>query len=91
MECISDVWVNQFNQVGLPVALLAMMFYAIYRFARWIAPRIDTWVSNYIEIQDKKAKILEESSNKCVDMQTLNLEAVKELTVTLKLLERKIS
>lgn len=84
MECISDAWISYFNQIGLPVSLLIMMFYAIYRCVRWLAPRLDTWVNNYLEIQEKKSNIFQENSDKCITTQNRTLEAIEKLTNLIK-------
>lgn len=80
MECISDVWVNYFNQVGLPVALLVMLFYSVYRAIKWLAPKIDVWVNNYFAIQEQRSKIFQESSEKCLTTQVQILNAIEKLT-----------
>ena len=88
MECISDVWVNQFNQLGLPVALLFLMFYSLYRTVKWLAPKLDLWVNTYLAIQEQKSKTLQEFSEKCLANQTQTLTSLTKLSDQMESLQK---
>lgn len=51
---------------------------------------MDDWIQSYLAIQAAKAKILEESSKNCTELQTANLKAIIELTATLKAVEERL-
>lgn len=88
MECISDVWVEYFNQVGLPVALLFLMFYSLYRAVKWLAPKLDLWVNTYLAIQEQKSKTLQEFSEKCLANQTHTLTTLTKLSDQIESLQK---
>lgn len=88
MECISDVWVDQFNQLGLPVALLFLMFYSLYRVVKWLAPKLDLWVNTYLAIQEQKSKTLQEFSEKCLANQTQTLTSLTKLSDQMESLQK---
>lgn len=88
MECISDVWVNNFNQLGLPVALLFLMFYSLYRAVKWLAPKLDLWVNTYLAIQEQKSKTLQEFSEKCMANQTHTLSTLTKLSDQIESLQK---
>lgn len=79
MECLSDVWIDHFNKLGLPVALLVMMFYSTYRAIRWLAPKLDTWVNNYLAIQEQRSKLFQESTEKFLVSQNKILITLDDL------------
>ena len=88
MECISDVWVDQFNQLGLPVALLFLMFYSLYSAIKWLAPKLDLWVNTYLAIQEQKSKTLQEFSEKCLANQAQTLTSLTKLSDQMESLQK---
>ena len=79
MECTSLEWLEVLQQVGLPVALLLLFVYALYKTLAWFGPRVDKWLTEYFRIAAQKAEVLEASSNRCIQLQEAHLEAVDQL------------
>lgn len=88
MECISDVWLQHFNQIGLPVTLLLLMFYSLYRVVKWLAPKLDLWVNTYLAIQEQKSKTLQEFSEKCTANQVQMLTSLTKLSDQMESLQK---
>lgn len=88
MECLSDVWVDQFNQLGLPVALLLLMFYALYKVIKWLAPKLDLWVNTYLAIQEQKSKTLVEFTEKCLANQAQTVTSLTRLSDQMESLQK---
>ena len=87
MDCNAQMWVDQFEKLGLPLVMLMLFFYAVYLSFRWIAPRADHAMSSYFALANRKAELLEESSSKCLQLQEAHLSAIKELTTLIQQLE----
>lgn len=84
MECDASFWLEHFNKLGLPIVLLLTIFYSIWGFFKWAAPRFDGWLTKHFEIESHKARTLEESSQKCAQTQAENVLAIRALTDFLK-------
>ena len=90
MDCEASVWIDNFNKVGLPLALLGLAIYAMASFVKWAFPRVDSYMAQYFTIAERKAKTLEDSAAACTALQRENLDAIKALTEAVKALEEKI-
>lgn len=88
MECISEVWLQHFNQIGLPVTLLLLMVYSLYRVVKWLAPKLDLWVNTYLAIQEQKSKTLQEFSEKCTANQVQMLISLTKLSDQMESLQK---
>ena len=88
MECISDVWLQHFNQIGLPVTLLLLMVYSFYRVVKWLAPKLDLWANTYLAIQEQKSKTLQEFSEKCTANQFQMLATLTKLSDQMESLQK---
>ena len=84
MECDASFWLEHFNKLGLPIVLLLTIFYSIWGFFKWAAPRFDKWLVRHFEIEEQKARTLEEASIKCAQLQSENVTALRALTEYLK-------
>lgn len=84
MGCDASFWLEHFNKLGLPIVLLLTIFYSIWGFFKWAAPRFDKWLVRHFEIEEHKARTLEEASNKCAQLQSENVAALRALTEYLK-------
>lgn len=81
--CDAAFWMDNFNKLGLPLVLLGLVVYSVIAMFKWAGPRIDKWLDEYFTIQSRKATALEESANKCTQLQQENLTMLRELTVLL--------
>lgn len=51
-EADPPAWLIFLERFGLPVALLAVILYGMFKAARWIAPRIDKLIGRHEELLD---------------------------------------
>lgn len=87
MECTE--YVDVLNKVGLPLTLLGIVVYAIFKIVGWFAPRIDKYVTEYMEVAKRKADILEQSSIDCAKHQAEMASMLSTINQTLSELERR--
>ena len=86
MDCVD--YAELLNKVGLPIALLAALAYAIFKTFSWVAPRIDKYVSEYLSLAQRKADILEKVTQECAKHQTETIELLRTLNDLAKNLDR---
>lgn len=85
-ECDVDMWLDLSNKFGIPVIILVLLIYTIRAIALWAIPRFDKWVDNYLAIMEQKSKTLEESSQRCVQMQQQTLNVLEKMLTRLEAL-----
>ena len=85
--CSASEWMQQFERLGLPIALLLIVFYFIYISVRWTAPRIDKWLTEHFKVAEMKALALEESSARCIQLQEAHLVAIQRLVTLVEHLD----
>lgn len=86
MDCVD--YTDLLDKVGLPVALLVALIYAIFKTFSWVAPRIDKYVSEYLALAQRKADILEKATQECAKHQTETIELLRTLNDLAKNLDR---
>ena len=78
-DCAATEWAVIVERFGIPLILLGLVLWAIIGVFKWLAPRADKWLVEYVQIQERKTASLEVSITACMDLQKGNMDKLVHL------------
>ena len=85
--CSISEWMPFFDKYGYSSVVLVAVALALWKVARWLSPKLETWVGMFFQLQQERTKLLEAASLECRDMQEANGKLLSELLTVMRGIE----
>ena len=84
MDCSLADFTSTLERLGLPIALLAIIIFGMYKVFQWIAPRIDAQLADNKRVQEERLKVHDTMMQESLRLIQRNTEAVSDVMQLLK-------
>ena len=90
MECDVDFWLGLLDRVGFTLMFIVVVIIGLWRTARWLAPKAETWVSRWLDTMEAKSELLEQQSKMCLELQQRHIALGERLLEAIQRMEHTL-